>query len=58
MSKHAEFFSQLPEDHQVAVLEAARIGLQDNDLLDQMDMADDVSFEIVEKLDAHMGKVS
>lgn len=54
--KHVAFFSSLTEEQQVAVLEAARRGLQDNDMLDEMDMADDVSFEIVEKLDKHMGK--
>lgn len=54
ITKHVEFLSSLTEEHQVAVLEAARRGLQDNDMLDEMDLADDVAFEIVEKLDKHM----
>jgi len=54
ITKHVEFFSSITEEHQVAILEAARRGLQDNDMLNEMDMADDVAFEIVERLDKHM----
>ncbi len=53
MSKHAEFFASLPESQQGAILEVARIALQDENIEFEMEVSGHDRYHIVEKLDRY-----
>lgn len=50
----AAFFGRLNREEQIEILEAARIGLQDENLLDLMDLADEDAQQLVVKLQEYM----